>query len=403
MRIWISPHCKIVNGYKKSIIIDLEKETFYWINKSLADFLRKLEDNVYIDRIAFSKGSTLKKLYDRNVLTSCEPRGEERRKYTLRRPEPVLHEIWLEITHMCNLDCFYCCNAYDTRKEVLGLEEWKNILIEAFEQGVKKIKITGGEPTMHPHLIELIRFIRERSDADITVITNGTLLDENLLDSFKTYDVSVMITIFSHIAEQHDKLAGKSGSFKTLMKTIPIIQKKGIRLNLGTVMTSANQDDIKGMQNLARGFGIRLNRSMFLPAGKGQDKTLFPDRKNLVKSSYLRPQIMKKNIKYFARNRFFNSCWYGKLTIRYDGEVFPCSFAKYKDLGNILKNTLKDIIVRNALPNAWTISKDNIRICKDCEFRYICFDCRPMADLLNKETGERAHNCTYDPYNGKWD
>ena len=49
----------------------------------------------------------------------------------------------------------------------------------------------------------------------------------------------------------------------------------------------------------------------------------------------------------------------------------------------------------------WGISKDHISVCRDCEFRYACSDCR--AYLENPEDAfSKPLKCGYDPYSGKW-
>jgi hypothetical protein len=49
----------------------------------------------------------------------------------------------------------------------------------------------------------------------------------------------------------------------------------------------------------------------------------------------------------------------------------------------------------------WSINKDQITVCKDCEFRYVCTDCRAYlldaGDLYSKPS-----KCTYDPYTAEW-
>ena len=64
--------------------------------------------------------------------------------------------------------------------------------------------------------------------------------------------------------------------------------------------------------------------------------------------------------------------------------------------GNLKDNHLKNILNENI----FTLGKDKIKECKDCEFRYCCFDCRP--DALSEDVYAKPWNCTYNPYTGSW-
>lgn len=65
--------------------------------------------------------------------------------------------------------------------------------------------------------------------------------------------------------------------------------------------------------------------------------------------------------------------------------------------GNISTVELSDVLMLDAFKKPWSIKKDDILICRDCEFRYICVDCRAYrqdeGDWLSKPL-----KCNYDPY-----
>lgn len=72
-----------------------------------------------------------------------------------------------------------------------------------------------------------------------------------------------------------------------------------------------------------------------------------------------------------------------------------------KSYGNIKTNNLKSILGQRDLQELWTINKDEIKICKDCEYRYCCTDCRVFTDDVNDKYS-RPSSCTYNPYQGLW-
>lgn len=66
-------------------------------------------------------------------------------------------------------------------------------------------------------------------------------------------------------------------------------------------------------------------------------------------------------------------------------------------LGNI--NNLHKVNLSDLETEYWTIKKDDIDICKDCEFRYICSDCRVQVE----HKYARPNTCIYNPYTNKWE
>jgi len=72
-----------------------------------------------------------------------------------------------------------------------------------------------------------------------------------------------------------------------------------------------------------------------------------------------------------------------------------------KSFGNISSISLKEIISNENFSRLWTINKDEIKVCQDCEFRYVCTDCR--AYIENKEDiYSKPLKCGYNPYTCEW-
>jgi len=89
----------------------------------------------------------------------------------------------LSITDRCNLRCIYCQpvdrNQFFTRNEVLRYEEMARLVNVFVELGVKKVRITGGEPLIKKNVTSLIRMLREiRGLEDISMTTNGVYLKD---------------------------------------------------------------------------------------------------------------------------------------------------------------------------------------------------------------------------------
>ena len=100
---------------------------------------------------------------------------------TLKRP---LRDLRISVTDRCNFRCVYCMPKeifgpdyeYLRRSEILTFEEIARLARLFASQGVKKIRLTGGEPLVRKDLHLLIKMLAEIPDLDLTLTTNGALL-----------------------------------------------------------------------------------------------------------------------------------------------------------------------------------------------------------------------------------
>ena len=74
----------------------------------------------------------------------------------------------------------------------------------------------------------------------------------------------------------------------------------------------------------------------------------------------------------------------------------------HKKYGNIREVSLKKALNRIGFKEYWKISKNQIEICKQCEFRYVCSDCRAYVDQPGS-IYSKPLKCGYDPYSNKWE
>ncbi|WP_268223762.1 grasp-with-spasm system SPASM domain peptide maturase [Sinomicrobium oceani] len=103
----------------------------------------------------------------------------------------------------------------------------------------------------------------------------------------------------------------------------------------------------------------------------------------------------------FMEHKNHNSCLNRKISIDESGRIKNCPSMK-KDYGDADNVPLAEVLKDRAFTGLWDIRKDQIKVCKDCEFRYICSDCRAYvedpSDIYSKPL-----KCSYDPYTGQWE
>ena len=106
------------------------------------------------------------------------------------------------------------------------------------------------------------------------------------------------------------------------------------------------------------------------------------------------------NLKTFLESQKHNTCLNRKISIDVEGNIKNCpSIAK--SYGNMRDTTLKEAIEKQGFKDMWHIHKDQIEVCKDCEFRHICTDCRAYIQDPNNIYSKPA-KCSYDPYKATW-
>ena len=112
-------------------------------------------------------------------------------------------------------------------------------------------------------------------------------------------------------------------------------------------------------------------------------------------------QSFRVNIDMFTESKNFNNCLNKKISIDTHGTIKNCP-SDNLGFGNIESKTLNEALLDKDFTKKWGVTKDKVSTCKDCEFRYMCSDCRIYIedgeDLLSKPS-----KCNYNPYTSTWE
>lgn len=107
------------------------------------------------------------------------------------------------------------------------------------------------------------------------------------------------------------------------------------------------------------------------------------------------------NIKNFTESLNHNSCLNRKISIDKRGNIKNCP-SMVQSFGNVKNTTLQEALSHKNFKKFWNITKDQIAICKDCEFRYVCTDCRAYTEEPNNKYSKPL-KCGYNPYTNEWE
>jgi SPASM domain peptide maturase of grasp-with-spasm system len=107
------------------------------------------------------------------------------------------------------------------------------------------------------------------------------------------------------------------------------------------------------------------------------------------------------NIENFTESMSYNTCLNRKIAIDKNGYIKNCP-SMQKSYGHVDNTTISDVLKNLKFKALWEINKNRIEKCKDCEFRYICTDCRAYTENPN-DIYSAPLKCGYNPYKGEWD
>ena len=163
-----------------------------------------------------------------------------------------LFSVLLELTYRCNLDCFFCYNDLELRGRMMRLSEYRRLLAELRELGTMNLSLSGGEPLAHPDFFAIGAHARERGFV-VRIKTNGHALGRSLADRIKGEIDPFLLEISLHGASApvHDRQTRVAGSFERLMCNLDAIRAAGLRVQLNSVLTAWNQDELERMFELA--------------------------------------------------------------------------------------------------------------------------------------------------------
>ena len=179
---------------------------------------------------------------------SCEQRKPSRpgRASSTSSGVPPLTSLDMYISGSCNLACRHCWiepdyQADNKNGKFLKFEYLKKAIKEAKPLGLQSVKLTGGEPMLHPQFRKIVDHI-ESQKVGMIMETNGTLIDNemaNYLKSKKHFNF-VSVSLDGAKPETHDKLRGVKGSFKKATAGIKSLVKAGFHPQLICTLHKGN-------------------------------------------------------------------------------------------------------------------------------------------------------------------
>jgi SynChlorMet cassette radical SAM/SPASM protein ScmF len=171
-----------------------------------------------------------------------------------------LNSIYFYLTHECNLACRHCWIApkfqnVQVAHEYLPMTLFLSVIQQALPLGLTSIKLTGGEPLLHPDILEILAIAQEH-DLGVIVETNGTLVTPEFAQSLaKCKKKFISVSLDGSDAETHEWVRGVPGSFDRSCEGVRILAKAGLKPQIIMSLFRRNVDQIELLVRMAEEMG----------------------------------------------------------------------------------------------------------------------------------------------------
>ncbi len=424
---WLVPYAYYIKGVRNAR--GLKKDEYELLRR--CDGQQEIEDSALLQSLI--SHDFCRPAKEGDTLTPWQ-----REKICHNRYFPAMN--WM-ITGRCNYNCLHCFNAADNNRlqSEFTLEEAEKLIEEAEECGINAFTITGGEPMLHPHFMDIIRGIYAHGMYVEELNTNGFFITQKILDEMKKIGCRPLMKISFDGIGHHDWLRNREGAEEDTLRAIRMCVENGFRvkaqtnvhrLNVGSMLPTAKLLDSMGVSEMRI---IRTSESprWYKNAGNAcLDIDEYFDRMIELFREYIKTDCkMKINVWQFVslmpkrktycptviecgKNEYRDSIpgcrgTRGMPAVGANGNLYPCfQISGYFEqhgwfLGNVKNDGLqKHLQSGDYLDHVCVTVKDikeHSKKCADCKwFVYCCGGCRAAGILLsNDKLGPDLSRCLF--------
>lgn len=289
-------------------------------------------------------------------------------QFQIRDKVPGL--AYLLLTYRCNFDCFYCY-LRDAHKDVreLTTEQWIAAIRELKRLGVRQFCITGGEPLCREDLVTLLQELKSGEGADITLLTNGSLLNERF-DSIDPLIDRLVISLDSLDLETQTVNRSAYG-FQEILNVIERYAKRAPeKLKVRAVVTKANLEEMNAFtKQLNEQYGIRTIRSLVNPI-RLDELEMVPGLAGRLEMDRDRRETLSYAMKY----RKCGAC-HSVIALNPAGDIMPCQAVmnpEFRMTNIFAEGWFETFLHSDARKQFTSLNLDKMEKCKECSYRYLC-------------------------------
>ncbi|MFC7399768.1 GTP 3',8-cyclase MoaA [Chelatococcus sp. GCM10030263] len=181
----------------------------------------------------------------------------------------------VSVTDRCDLRCVYCMSEdmhFLPKRDLLSLEELDRMCSAFIRRGVRKLRITGGEPLVRRDILQLFRGLSRHLDSgaldELTLTTNGTQLARHAADLAQCGVKRINVSLDTLDPEKFRTIT-RWGDLRRVMEGLDAAQAAGIAVKINTVaLKGVNEEEIPQLIDWAHGRGMDLTLIEVMPLGE---------------------------------------------------------------------------------------------------------------------------------------
>jgi SynChlorMet cassette radical SAM/SPASM protein ScmF len=188
---------------------------------------------------------------------------------------PPLARLYLYVTAGCNLACRHCWLAprldpQGTASAMLSVELAEAIIEEARPLGLSGVKLTGGEPLLHPRIAELLGAVR-RAGLRLSLETNATRCTPELAGEIAAGKAFVSVSLDGVDADTHEWVRGIPGCFELALQGLRNLVAAGLRPQIIMTVMRHNARQVEAMVGFAEALGAgSVKYNILQPTARGE-------------------------------------------------------------------------------------------------------------------------------------
>ncbi|EJV59992.1 cyclic pyranopterin phosphate synthase MoaA [Bacillus mycoides] len=309
---------------------------------------------------------------------------------TLDKLDRPLKDLRISVTDRCNFRCRYCMPeeifgrdySFLSNDKILSFDEIERITRIFVSLGVRKLRITGGEPLLRKDLPELIQRLNEIDGVeDIGLTTNGSLLKKFAPDLYKAGLSRVTVSLDSLNEERFSYLNGNRSKVKTVLGGIQAAAEAGMKIKMNMVVQKGkNEQDIVQMAEYFKENKHILRFIEYMDVGNfnGWELGEVVSKQEIVEmihkvmplerieANY--PGEVATRYRYIGSDEeigiissvtdsFCSSCTRARISA--EGKLYTCLFAsKGNDIKELLRSGYRDEEITNIIRDIWNNRSD---------------------------------------------
>lgn len=321
---------------------------------------------------------------------------------------PLISSLQFELSSRCNERCIHCYIPNSKKNHGIDMPYhlFKRIVDEFADMGGINVTLSGGEAFLHKDLMKMINYCREK-DLKISVLSNLISLKDEHIPILKKANLSlIQVSLYSMIPSIHDTITTVKGSFYKTKEAIEKLVKADIPVQISCPLMKANKNGYKDVMDYAHSLKIKAQTDYILMARSDLETDNLANRLSIEETADVIRDIVRNDIDYkeqtlhnipiseqmsfdFEKFKTQPVCGvgYDNCCITANGDVYPCAGWQDYILGNVYKESLKDI---------WETSEKIIKLreiteasfpqCLECEARDYCARC--LVRNYNESNGD---------------